>query len=205
MRMSLRSRSLDLNAEIVESLAADDFDARTIEADFNEIDRRLNELTAEKQGVELAVAFEKFGEHPDAAPAFLAKADPFRSLVAKFPKRAAARLEELEERIGDLQPKWALARHQRQLAREERAKKLATEFRPQHKKSVQAIAAALEALSVAVAAEQDLQAQFQAQMPGFGFALTDFGGIWRDALLNNPRSVASHWARSAKAAGYLDE
>lgn len=205
MRLSLRSRALDMNAELQEALAADDFDAANIETVFNDLDRQLTGLTGEREGIELAVAIEKFGENPDAAPSFLAKADPFRALVVKSPKKAAARLEELEELISDLQPKWALARHQRQLAREERAKKLAAGFYPRHRKLVSGIAQALESLSAAVAAEQDLHKEFEARMSGLPFALNDYGGLWRSVLLNDPRSAASTWVRAAKNMGYLDE
>jgi hypothetical protein len=192
----------DFNIAVQDRLAADSFDRAKAEGNFDDLDRRFNLLVAEQEGIELAIGFAANGEHPDAAPSFLARADPFRELVKKTPRKAAARLEELAEQIDDLRPKYMLARHQRQIAREEKAQQLAISFRPRQQKAVEAISQALEILSSAIAAEQDLHGEFQAQMPGLD-ALPDFGGQFRGMLLMDPRSAASMWIKAAKSMGYL--
>jgi hypothetical protein len=203
MRLSLRSRALDVNAALQQDLAADTFNRSTIESEFDELDRQFSALQAERQGIELAIGIAKFGENLDAAPSFLATADPYRELAVKYPKKAIARIEAIDEIIDGVRSRWTLARNQRQLAREEHAQRLASTFKPRHRKLVKAVADALTALSTAVAAEQDLHREFQSQAHDIA-ALPDFGGQWRSTLLGDPRSAASTWIRAARNMGYLD-
>lgn len=197
-----RKEHLELNARLQEDLTVKSFNPAAAESEFEELDRRLTELTQEQKARELAVALVIHGENPDASVAFIATADPYREEAENKPKKAAARLEELAELIEEIRPKWDLARHRRQLVREEKARQLAIAFAPRHQQAVQAIGEAMKAFSAAVALEQTLHHEFQAQMPGF-MSLPDFGGQWRAVLLTDPRSAGSAWLSAAKTMGYV--
>jgi hypothetical protein len=172
-------------------------------AQFDELDRRFKAAIERKEGIEIALATKERKPNPFVAESFLAKAEPFKELARK-PRKAELELERLDEEIAELHPRVIVARARLQAARETAARELASTYRPRHRAAVIGIAAALSALSRAVACEQELHREFQAAMPGFEI-LPNFGGPWRGALLNNPRSTASEWVRTAKKAGLLDE
>jgi hypothetical protein len=155
---------------------------------------------AKKEGLELAVALTKHEAHPDAAPSFLAKADRFRDYVRSYPRRASADIEDLEVEIGLLLPDLTAAREKLREALEVESDQLAKPFIPRHREAVTQITAALELLSAAVWSEYEIRMEFAEASPVFpiSWRLPDMGSAWRSALLNDPRSFASQWVRSAQ-------
>jgi hypothetical protein len=199
--MNMRAASISFE-EIEDAARREPASLADATAEFDELERRFGAAVSRKSGIELALALRQHKPHDFAAESFLARAQPFKRLAEK-PRHAEAELERLEEEIADLHPKLNVARERLQMAREAAAVELAKTFHPRLRVAVAGIAAALKQLSAAVTAEQRIQAEFQAAMPGFN--LPNFGGAWRGALLNSPRGAAVEWVRAAKKARLLDD
>lgn len=174
------------------------------EAECEELNGKFASLTTELEDLRFALSARECGEPPsDLVSAELkARFARFRALVATRPRQAKNRIDEIEGELNELQPKLPIARERLRLAKEAKAIALAATLRPRLREAVRGIASALEALSKAVAAEQEIQIEFRSAMPGFG--MTDLGRDWRGCLLSDRNSVASEWVRRAKAAGWLD-
>ncbi|MGY2935992.1 outer membrane murein-binding lipoprotein Lpp [Bradyrhizobium sp. GM6.1] len=197
--------AFDINAEFDRrsAISAEPLDLDRDQATFDQIKQRFDASIAKLDGLELAIAMVGRPKHPGASPEFYAKADPYHG-IARNKSRARAAVEQIEEEIEALRPQVEIAAERARQAREQRAVEIAASYRSRHRKATRAIAAALEVLSKAVADEQQLHQEADAEMPGVGSLLPNFGGPWRSALLSNPRSVASEWVRGAQRVGFVD-
>ncbi len=194
----------DINAELDRraAISAEPLDFVRDHEGLDDVKRRFDALVKRREGIELALAMVGRQKHPWAAPDVYSKAEAHHRL-ARNPERSRAALEAIDEEIEELRPQLDVAQERARLAREQRAIELARSYRPRHKKAVRAIAAALETLSKAVAAEQQLQQEFAAESGGA--VLPNFGGPWRSALLNLPTTLGSEWIRWAQRVGFVDE
>jgi hypothetical protein len=184
-------------------LIAEPLPLEQAQAEFDELKGKIDLLITEREDLRFAFSAERCGPPPLAASVEIkARFDRFKKLVKARPNEAQKRIEEIEGELGEAEPKLQISRERLQLAKEVRAAALGETFRPRHRQAVKAIASALETLSKAVAAEQDIQFEFRSAAPGF--SLPDMGIRWRFVLLNDPKSSASVWVRQAKAAELLD-
>lgn len=181
---------------------------RTLEqaaTEFADLDARFKALLSEEDDLKLAINVATSGNlHEAASIELMQRVRRFANFASRRPQQAQDRRRAIAIELEDLQPLIEIARERLRLARERRAVEVAATFRPRQRKAVQSIAAALEQLSRAVAAEIELHVEFQTVSPDPNLDLIDLGRPWHDALLGNPRSVASEWVRRAKAAGLLD-
>lgn len=123
-----------------------------------------------------------------------------RRRKAKF----ADEIENLADEIAAAEPGFAAARDEHQMSAGILTGELAIELQPRHAAAVKAIAAALEALSRALQAEEDVRAELAmaAPMPASPY-LPDCASLLHAARLSDPRSAAAAWAERVRQLGVL--
>ncbi|MET4041757.1 hypothetical protein ABIC03_003448 [Bradyrhizobium sp. RT6a] len=172
-------------------------------AALEQVTQRFNELIAMRDGIKLAIAIKRHGKNRDAGPDAYAGAEQYSGL-ARNERRAIVQIDQAEDQLEEIWPHLDAARERVRICRDRRALEVAATYQPRHKKAVREIAKALETLSKAVAAEQQIHIDFLAEMPGVDY-LPNFGGAWRSALLGLPNSLGSEWIRWGQHVGFIDQ
>lgn len=123
--------AVDVNAGLDRraAISAEPLDFERDQANFEQIQQRLNELIDKRDGIKLAISVERHGKHPAARPETYLNSEQYRAL-ARNERRAQAATEDVEEEIEELRPRFEIAKERARLARDQRAVELAASFRP---------------------------------------------------------------------------
>lgn len=142
------------------------------------------------------------------AAASIAKAGAELQLAKRNPRRTAARLEELENKIAELDPEFQAAKEHFETLCSLEAEVLSAEMLPKHQAAVSRISKALQELSASLAEEIEVRDEFlkRAPAPGMSCPWPNFSSLLLPTCwMPSWNSRASVWHREAAAKGYLQE
>lgn len=172
-----------------------------------EVEAAHTELRDRIEGLEAALGSTGLGKVDARVPDHVrAKAAPFMDLVSnpRGLKKAARQLENARDELADRQPLYADARTAWELAQRRRTNEIAGDLQPRQREAVKAIAAALENLSKAIAAERAARAELKSMAPLPESAkLPDLSGDLLDMAISEWHSTAWHWSQKITKLGVI--
>jgi len=176
------------------------FERDRLVGSFRKMDER-------REGLELAFQHRDKKPHPEASEEFKAKATAFIEDVRRSPRRAEIELDDLRIELAQMTPEVQAAKDRYAVLAQARTDEIAKSMVPRHRSATAAIANALEALSVAVAAEIELHSELASLVPEFPTSrhLPNLSSDWHQVVLNDPRSTGSRWVRLAQSVRLLDD
>lgn len=171
-------------------------------ARWSAMETQRRELLARIEGLEAALTLQAGG--PDAADTFGVLAERAKPFSGTKPRRLRSQIEDAKGDLEALLPELFAAKEAAEDAERRELRAQAERLKPEHRKAVSRIAAALEELDAASGAEAAVRAKLrgrfgngEAMLPNLGFT----GVIGRPADWSSPISA---WGRHARAAGYLE-
>ena len=167
--------------------------------------QNFRELTQRYEALKTGLGFLRFDPpQPRVKPLIAAFDQELLARIRRSPRRAELELEELTDRIVDGQDAYHAASRTFQEAKAEEADRIARLFVDRHLEAIRKLASAIERLSLAVADERAVRADFAKASPEPTSALLqdwslDFSGL----DLTKWDSRASVWARRLRQSGLV--
>ena len=164
-----------------------------------EADAAHTELRDRVEGLGLALGSTGLGRvDARVSDRLRALAEPYMDLVSRPRglKKATRQLENARDEFDDAQPLYEDARTAWEAAQRKRTNEIAGALQPRQRAAVKATAAALEALSKAIADEQQVRAELRSMAPLPESAkLPDLTGELLDMAISTWHSTAWHWSQ----------
>ncbi len=173
------------------------------EADRSRQENLLRDLIAKLEAMKIAAQLAPQDVIDPRAEVAKAKADPFLPAARRNPRRFAASIEDCEDEIEQAQVAFEECRDRYVAARIAEADRIAAQFQPRQVVAVGRIASALEALTKALAEEEQVHTDFLAVSPQPSALLPTCGTPFRTCRLDLPQSTASGWAARIRNMGIL--
>lgn len=177
--------------------AGSEFEAA--EARWDEINGTHTELVEREEAMRLALSL-AVSKNTDRVPQHLRdKAAPHLKLAQRRRPKLIDALADLTEEIQDHNPVAHAAREEWERAQRAETNRIALGLQGRHRSAVKEIATALEALSRAIAAEQDCHDELRRQAPKpTSPNLPDLHSDFHDMAVSQWGSTAWHWAKCVR-------
>lgn len=169
---------------------------------WRKVDAEMQRLNAEATGWKYAIEITGTpGNVPDRIRE--AAGEERLELARKKPRRALQRLEDARDDRDKFTAKYAAAAEAWAAAKRRETNRIARELQPQHRAAVQAIAKALEELSLAIFAERECRQELARRAPETQSAYLPDCTPPAIGALGDVGSPASAWAKQMRKLGVI--